>query len=181
MKKTSILIVTVLLMLAVAGCSKKEEKKQEYRNDVKVSDLVESVKETYGDEYIPNVQYTEEEIETIFGVKKEWFEEAIAEGPRMSANVDTFVAVKAKKDSVDKVKEALEAYRDGLVKDTMQYPMNQLKIQGSRVTVVGDYAFFTMLGVIPSDVEEQGDDAVIQKAEELNQKAIDVIKEKLAN
>ena len=48
----------------------------------------------------------------------------------ISANADTLVIVKAKNAaSKKKIRSALKKYREELIQDTCQYPMNQLKIQ----------------------------------------------------
>ena len=41
------------------------------------------------------------------------------------------------------------------IQDTCQYPMNQLKIQASKVYVKGNYVCFIMLGTISNKQEEQ--------------------------
>lgn len=49
----------------------------------------------------------------------------------ISTFVETFIGVQAKDGKGDDVEAALNAYRDRLVGDTMQYPMNIAKIQAS--------------------------------------------------
>ena len=83
---------------------------------------------------------------------------------------------KKQKKKAEEAKKALDAYRETLVNDTMQYPMNISKIQSSQVYVVGDYVFFIMLGQIPDEMLEQGDESEMLKAsQEQNQIAIDAI------
>ena len=57
----------------------------------------------------------------------------------------------------------------------MQYPMNQIKVQASRVEQVGNYVFFILLGDIPMEVEEKGEDAILAAAKEQAQIAVDAI------
>ena len=79
----------------------------------------------------------------------------------------------------EEVESALNAYRDSLVNDTMQYPMNLGKIQASRVERIGDYVCFVQLGADTSSVEEQGDEAVITYCQEQNELALEAIRQTL--
>ena len=62
------------------------------------------------------------------------------------------------KDVYDAIETALNNYRQSLIDNLMQYPMNQIKIQASVVESMGDYVFFIMLGEIPTSIEEQGEE-----------------------
>ena len=94
---------------------------------------------------------------------------------QISTFVETFIGVKAKEGKGDDVEKALTEYRERLVGDTMQYPMNVSKIQASQVVRHGDYVFFVMLGGPDDAAMEQGDEAALKSAEENNKIAIDVI------
>lgn len=144
--------------------------------DVPLSNIVDAVKDAYKEDYIPGMEFTKEEIEEKFKIKPEWYDEIIAEGPMISINIDTFVAVKAKEGEVDKVEEALTNYRQQLIDDTMQYPTNKAKIPGSRVDTIGNYVFFSMLGVIPMEVEEKGEEAILEESKKQNLIAFEAIK-----
>ena len=87
--------------------------------------------------------------------------------------------IHAKDGKVEDVENALNAYRDSLVNDTMQYPMNLGKIQASRVERIGDYVCFVQLGADTSSVEEQGDEAVITYCQEQNELALEAIRQTL--
>ena len=93
----------------------------------------------------------------------------------ISTFVETFIGAKAKEGKGDEVETALNAYRDRLVNDTMQYPMNIAKIQASQVIRHGDYVFFVMLGAPTDAAMEEGDEAALKSASENNQIAIDII------
>ena len=103
-------------------------------------------------------------------------EDFLGEMPMMPTNVDTFVVVRAKNDKVADVEAALNSYRDMLVADTMQYPMNLGKIQASSVQTIGNYVFFIQLGGDVMDAAEEGDEAVIAHCQKENNKALDAIK-----
>lgn len=148
--------------------------------DGAITAIHQAVKDAYGDEYYPNMPVEDEMFEDTFGVSLDDVDDYVAEMPMISVNVDTFVAIKAKSGKADAVEEALNAYRDKLVNDTMQYPSNLPKIQGSKVYKQGDYVFFIMLGEIPMEVLDESDEAAIKAAEENNQKAIAAIDDAVA-
>lgn len=131
----------------------------------------------YGERYAPNVALTKDEIKTKYGISPSWYTSISAEVPMISANVDTLIIAKAKnKTAKKKIKNQLTKYRQSLIDDTMQYPMNALKIQASKVYVKGDFVFFIMLGFIDSKTEETGTEEKIIKAYQAqNQKAVSAI------
>lgn len=151
-----------------------------YKNDVPVSELRDAVADALGEDYWPNMALNQEEMESFFGISADSYEEAAAEIPMISTNVDTLVIVKAKEGSVDAVEEIINGYRDMLVNDTLQYPMNLGKIQASNVAVYGNYVCFFQLGGDTMTEEEQGEEAVIRKCQAANEKAANVIEEKLS-
>ena len=74
------------------------------------------------------------------------------------------------------VEKALTDYREYLLNDTMQYPMNISKIQSSRIETFGNYVCFVQLGAeTPEDEEE-----AILHCQEENEKAIDAIRNALS-
>ena len=103
------------------------------------------------------------------------YEEAIAEISMMSVHVDTFVAIKAKEGQADAVEQKLTEYREYLLNDTLQYPMNIPKIQASQVVREGDYVFFVQLGHVENDMLDE--DELLKKYQESNQLAVDAIQE----
>lgn len=142
-----------------------------------ISKVYSAVKNAYGDDYLPNERLKKDEIKTRFGISSKWYTSVIAEVPMISVHVDTLVIVKAKNSSCrKKIKKALVEYRETLINDTFQYPMNQLKIQASKVYVKGDYVCFFMLGRLDSKQEEQEESKVIEAYKELNNKAVNAVK-----
>lgn len=142
-----------------------------------ISQVYSAVKNAYGKDYLPSVRLKKDEIKTRFGISDRWYTSAIAELPMMSAHVDTLVIVKAKNaDSKKKIKQALVNYRKGLIDDTNQYPMNQLKIQASKVYVKGNYVCFFMLGSLDTAQEGQEESKVIAAYKKLNNKAVRAVK-----
>lgn len=137
--------------------------------------IKDAVAEALGEEYWPNAQIPAEMISGTYGLNEEMYEDIFAEMPMISTNVDTLIVVKAKEDQVTAVEDALKAYRETLVADTLQYPMNIGKIQASSVETIGNYVCFIQLGGSAVDAADQGEEAVIEKCQEANKKAVDAI------
>ena len=144
-----------------------------------VAEALQSAKEAVinalGDNYWPDSEIPEEMLNDTFGVSADLYDGYLGESPMISVNVDTLLIIHAKDGKVEEVENALNAYRDHLVNDTMQYPMNLGKIQASRIERVGDYVCFVQLGADTSAAEEQGDEAVITYCQEQNELALEAI------
>lgn len=129
------------------------------------------------DEYWPNMPMDGEMLNMRCGITADMYDDYMAESPMISANVDTLIIVRAKAGQADTVYDKLNAYRDALVSDTMQYPSNLGKIQSSQVEKIGDYVVFVQLGGeagLADDEEE-----AITNSQEANSKALEAIKGKL--
>lgn len=143
------------------------------------SKLASAVKKAYGDNYWPDYKLDKDEIKSKYGVDASLYASAYAQVPMISAHVDQLVIFKAKNSSSKKkILSAVKKYQKDLKEDTMQYPMNLLKIQGSKVYTNGKYVCFFMLGGdISKNIEENGSEAEIIKAyQKLNQKAVNAVK-----
>ncbi len=149
-----------------------------YRDDVSVTELRDAVKEAYGENYIPSMEYDADTLEALFGVSSDMYDEVIAEGPMISVHVDTLIIVKAKNDRVEDVRTALENYRNTQIETGMNYPMNVPKLQASEVAVFGNYVCYIMLGAIDESITDEGE--MLTAFQEQNQIAVDVIEGMLA-
>jgi len=138
-----------------------------------------AVQDALGDEYWPDMALDSEMLQAIFNISPEMYEDYMAEMPMISNNVDTLVIVKAKEDQADAVEAALTAYRDVLVNDSLQYPMNVGKVQASSVERIGNYVLFVQLGGDTMGVLDDGDDAVVTKCQEANALVISTIRQKI--
>lgn len=152
-----------------------------YGEGVALTDVKAALVEALGENYWPNTEIPADFLKDIYGVSEDMYEEYYAEMPMISTNVDTVIIVKAKEDQVAAVEEALNAYRDMMVNDTMQYPMNVGKIQASRIETFGQYVCFVQLGADTMAASESGDEAVIEQCQQANELALDVIQNTLAN
>ncbi|MBR5508796.1 MAG: DUF4358 domain-containing protein [Lachnospiraceae bacterium] len=132
-----------------------------------------AVVDKLGENYWPNMPVTPDIMEGLFGITADMYEDYLAEMPMISTNVDTLVIIKPKADKAQAVEDALTAYRQAKVSDTMQYPMNVGKIQASTIEKIGDYICFIQLGADTMELSEKGDDAVIKHCQEQNKLAIE--------
>ena len=124
-----------------------------------------AVTDALGDNYWPDSEIPGEMLNETYGVSAELYDAYLGEAPMISANVDTLLIIHAKDGKVEEVENALNAYRDSLVNDTMQR--------------IGDYVCFVQLGADTSSVEEQGDEAVITYCQEQNELALEAIRQTL--
>jgi len=190
--KRIILGLMILSVLLFGGCGKENgggnlgntgkpgsEAENGYNQNIKMQDLKAAVVEVIGENYWPNMEMDADMLETVYGVKPEMYEEYFAESPMISANVDTLIIVKAKADQIDAAEEALKAYYDMNVNESLQYPYNVGKVQAARVETFGNYVCFVQLGGDTGDAEEQGDEAVAQRCAEENERALDAIEKAL--
>lgn len=182
MFKKIVLTLSLVAVLGLTGCGKTNNSTGE-GNQVESNETVDyvaqldeihtAVKDAYGENYIPSIEFDAETLESVYGITADMYDAVVAEGPMMSVHVDTFIGIHPTKGNEQAVIDALNAYRDTQINDTMQYPMNVMKIQASQVTEIGDYVFFLMLGT----VDEMFDDEAAELAayEELNQVAVEAI------
>ncbi len=175
-KRILVSLLCVLTMALAVGCKKEEAPAAV---NVPIADIVEAVKAAYGESYLAQMEIDATSLEELYGLKPEMYTEVYGGMPMMSVHVDTFIAVRAAEGQADAVEAALTSYRDYIVSDTMMYPMNIGKVAGSKVYRNGDYVFFIMLGEIPLEVSDQGDEATKAYAEEQNDIAIKAIDELL--
>lgn len=132
-----------------------------------------------GDNYWPDTPIVPEMLEAVYGISPDMYEDYLGESPMISANVDTLLIIKAKDDKVEAVQDAINTYRDNLVNDTMQYPMNLGKIQASRIERIGNYICFVQLGAdIVSDFEDD-EEAVITQCQEQNELVLEIIRQNI--
>lgn len=157
----------------VAEAAKKKPKKK----TPSVNKIYKAVVAKFGEGYLADLKLTKDEIKLRYGISSSWYTDIIAEIPMMSAHVDTLIIAKAKnKTAKNKIKKKLTSYRQALVKDTNQYPMNLMKIQASKVYVKDNYVFFIMLGSIDTKLEETGtDEQILEAYKKENQKAVSAI------
>lgn len=140
---------------------------QGYR-DVACAELESAVATGLEGNYMPTMLV--EEVEHL-GLTSDMYVDFCYKMPMISVNVDTLIIVKAAEGKVEDVEKALNTYRDSIINDSMQYPMNLVKTNNSIVRVFGDYVAFIQLG---GDVH-----SVIVEAQEMNPNISDEELEKI--
>ena len=145
-------------------------------NAGRLNDVTDAVKKAYGENYLPSMDLTADDLSSRFGLNSDDYAAAYGQVAMISTQVYTFVAVEAKDGKADAVASALNSYRDDLVNNSMQYPMNIPKVNASRVYQKGNYVFFLMLGAAaPNDVmdDEAASLTFYQQQNDIAVKAID--------
>lgn len=146
------------------------------------SKLAKAVKKAYGDDYLPNFKLGKAEIKDKYGVASSLYSSAYAEVPMISAQVDELVIFKAKNSAAKKkIVSAVKEYQKNLKENSVQYPMNVLKVQASKVYTNGKYVCFFMLGgYVDTDMEDNGsDEEIIKEYQKLNNIAVKAVKNSL--
>lgn len=179
MKKRWILAFMAVCMLA--GCGKKspidEEIGTSYRNDVPAQTLVEAVASEFGEDYWANADLVPEYLDDWFGVSEDMYDDFYGQTPMISVNVDTLLVIKAKEDQIENVENSLDTYKEAMVQDTMQYPINIPKIQAARIETFGNYVCYVQLGADKGSGEDE--EAAVKACQEMNDRALAVIEGKL--
>lgn len=143
--------------------------------DVATADILAAVAEEFGDDYLPNMDIPADYLDSTYGVKADWYDEFSGQIPMIGANVDTFIAIKAKADNVSDVENALNDYAAYYRTDAFKYPKDIAKAEACRVYTKGNYVFFIMLGVPTDEVENSEDADQVKFYTEQNDRAVKVI------
>jgi len=155
-----------------------EESTEDAAGETGMSDemtaIRQAVVDALGENYWPQMPIPAEYLEG-FGLTADMYEEFFGEMPMISTNVDTLIVIKAKEGQLEAVEGVLTAYRDNLVSDTMQYPMNLGKIQASEVKSIGNYVCFVQLGADVMAAMDKGDEEVIKHCQAQNAIAIEAL------
>ena len=134
--------------------------------------ILDAIKAAYGDDYAPNTEIPEELLKDMYGLDPDSYTEAVGEMPMISTNVDTVIIVKAASGKAGDVQAALNAYRDYLINESLQYPMNVAKVNATKVVANGDYVAFLLLGAM-DDRDDASDSERAEFAEEQVKKGVD--------
>ncbi len=145
-----------------------------------LSAVVEAVKTAMGEDYLPNTLMEDAEmVSEMYGLDLSLCKEFIVETPMIGMHPDLFIGVEAKDGQVEAVEAALLAYKEQLINDTMQYPMNLPKIAATDVLRVDNYVFLALMGYVDEDFS-LSDEEVTTLSKELTQKALTAAKDALS-
>ena len=168
--KKFIAMLMLVCMLTMVGCGGGSAKVE----SGKLGDVHTAVKTALGDAYIAVMPYDMMFLTEVVGLTEADIKEFVAEGPMMSAHVDTFIGIEAVEGKGEAVEEALKAYVEVLKSDAFMYPMNVAKVETAKVVRVDDYVFYICLGGYHENVEatEEECKAFYTQQNELVEKAI---------
>lgn len=133
-------------------------------NRTTVELLRENIARAYNDNYLPNMEIPEGDLETQFGITPDMYDEIIAEMPTIGFHPDRLVIVKAKEGKADAIENAFKNAKEMLAENNNQYPQNLAKISAAKVLRNGDYVCFMLLGK-PNESGEN-DESAAQFAED---------------
>ena len=119
------------------------------------------------DKYLPDQTLDADTLESEFGLKKDMYDEVVAEAPVIGFHPDRLVIVKSAKGREADVKRTLEDTLIVMKEQQMQYPINVAKVNAGRVLEKDGYYCFMILGDT-DDTSENDDDAAKFAEEQIN-------------
>lgn len=141
----------------------------------KLDKVKEAVEKAYGENYISNpMEIGAEFLRDLYGIEPDWYDGVIGESPMISTHIDTFIGLHPTAGNEDNIKNALEKYRDYLINDSMQYPMNMPRVNAAEILEEDGNFYFIMLGLVEDETSDEA--KLIELYKEQNKIAIDVIK-----
>lgn len=183
MRKIILMLGIAVMSFAMTACESKNNTEENNSNDIieeekdhakELNNIKEAVKTSFEDNYVPSMPIEETMLKELYGLDPTWYDAIEAEVAMMSTHVDTYIGLHPTEGNKDNILEALNKYKDYLVSDSLQYPMNMEKVKAATILEEGDYIYFIMLGVINDDITDESER--LAAFEEQNQKAIDVIR-----
>ncbi len=170
MKGIKTLALVFLAAITMVGCSKEPE----FNDEGKLTAAHTEIKTALGEGYLPNAPLETLQLEEMFGINPDHVENFIAEMPMIGMHPDVFIGIEATDGNVDAVESALLAHRDYIINESLQYPMNQAKVNATQVLKIRNHVFFVLLGAPLDDLDATEDDATAHAEAEV-QKAVDAI------
>lgn len=114
-----------------------------------------AVVDYFGEFYVATGDVPAENAEALFGLDLSLAADYIVQMPMISVQNDLFIGIEASEGNIDAVVASLNAYRENLVSDMMQYPENMIKSNASRVIVIDNYAFLLVLGTFDDTITDE--------------------------
>lgn len=144
-----------------------------------LSELRESVKKEMGEQYWPELLWSETELEEKTGITPDMYVEFLAENQVLDSNIDTMIIIHAKEEYVGAIEQALENYRSNIIAENEEYPQNSGKAQASRMETIENYICFVQLGADTTIVADKGEEEIIAYCQEENERAIYVLEKEI--
>ena len=140
--------------------------------DSKCAEILNAIKEAYGEDYVPNMALDAETLNTLLNITSDQYISFAAEMPMISVRVDTVIIIEAAEGQADAIEEALNNYRKVQVEDTLQYPSNVARVNASKVVRKDNFVAFLMVGKVNENMEVSEAEAAEYEEAEV-QKAVD--------
>lgn len=140
--------------------------------DSKCAEILNAIKEAYGEDYVPNMALDAETLNTLLNITSDQYVSFAAEMPMISVRVDTVIIIEAAEGQADAIEEALNNYRKVQVEDTLQYPSNVARVNASKVVRKDNFVAFLMVGKVNENMEVSEAEAAEYEEAEV-QKAVD--------
>ena len=171
MKKIGIMIMTVLLLVgSLMGCAGKASEAEQ--KNVAVEDILQAIKDAYGESYLPNAELDETMLTDMYGLDMSLIESFVAEMPMIGFHPDRVIVAKAAEGKGEELETAFKGIQEYLIQDSFMYPANIAKTQASEVVRSGDYVAFLLVGAANENMEASEEEQ-LKFAEEETQKAVD--------
>lgn len=149
------------------------------KEDTKMSDIMAAVDAKFAEDYkaqgvttvvmMPQT-LTATEMNELLNLTDTDYTDFAATMAMSMTNSDCLYMIKATKDSVEKVKTALETKRQALIDQYQTYPVSGSyeRAVASKVIVKDDCVFYICVGILPDDMDAEPDFAPqVAKAEEV--------------
>lgn len=146
-----------------------------YRIVTPMLELKEAVVEILGDAYWPDALLSEEELAERTGISENMYESFMAEYQHSEAGIDMMIIIEAKEDSLSEIEQYLNEYRELLLKIYEQQPQNKSKVFASRIEIIHNYVCYVQLGADITDLERQGEEKMVERCQQDNERALDMI------
>ena len=147
---------------------------EKYSNgNLTLKDLSEAVSRAIKEEYWPNEIMEEAVIQEKLGITKNQYEDCFFEYTHLKDNLDQFIIIEYEDNELENVQIALEKYRDNLIVEHQDQPINYAKANASRIEVIDEYICLVLLGGDLEHIENEEERMLI--CQEQNEKAIDML------
>ena len=160
MKKILTLALTfAVLAVSMVGCGSKSDNTVKLKDDYKIDDISKQVElklqEKYGEEYLIGSPVDEAFLKDGCLIDMNDIEEFSGAYANNMVRNDAVVVLKAKSESVEKVAEALKAYKQTLIERYQTYPVGGSfeRAENSDVMIKGNYVIFLCVGDFNMETE----------------------------
>lgn len=155
MKKLVMFCLAACLCLAcLTGC---QQTTTAPAQDYSAEEILEAVRQAYGDDYLPSAAIDEEYLTNVVGLNLEDVEEFAGEMCMISTQPDRVLVLKAVEGKGADVETALNDVLSSIQAEAGFYPMNAAKANAAKVLRNGDYVCLLLVGAMDetSQTEEE--------------------------